>query len=91
MVEEAIEEGPAIRKPRATSHDVARLLLMLPLEPWRNSTPFFGAAAFCTVKIDDLNISEPSNDLFEDNYHKINRVSCWPVPRLPKAVISQLF
>ena len=29
---------------RKTSHDVARLLLMVSLEPWRNSTPFFGAA-----------------------------------------------
>ena len=24
---------------------------MVPLEPWRNSTPFFGAAAFCGTKI----------------------------------------
>ena len=25
---------------------------MTPMEPWRNSTPFFGAAAFCMTKID---------------------------------------
>merc|ERR1739844_783508 len=30
---------------------------MLPLEPWRNSTLFFGAAAFCTTKIDDFRTS----------------------------------
>ena len=33
---------------------------MSPMEPWRNSTPFFGAAAFCTINTDDLNTSEPS-------------------------------
>ena len=39
---------------RATSYDVACLLMMVPLEPWQNSTPIFGAAAFCTKKIDDF-------------------------------------
>ena len=42
---------------RETSYDVARLLLMVPLELWRNSTPIFGAAAFCTTKIDDFRAS----------------------------------
>ena len=42
---------------RARSHDAARLLLMVPIEPWRNSTPFFGAAVFCTTKIDDFRTS----------------------------------
>ena len=42
---------------RKTSYDVARLILMVPSEPWRNSTPFFGAAAFCTTKIDDFRTS----------------------------------
>ena len=27
---------------------------MVPSEPWRNSTPFFGAAAFCATKNDDF-------------------------------------
>ena len=30
---------------------------MVPIEPWRNSTPFFGAVAFCTTKIDDFRAS----------------------------------
>ena len=44
---------------RQTSYDVARLLLMVPIEPWRNSTPFFGAVAFCPTKIDDLKTKCP--------------------------------
>ena len=39
---------------RQTLYDVARLLLMILIEPWRNSTPFFGAEAFCTTKFDDF-------------------------------------
>ena len=27
---------------------------MVSLEPWRNSTPFFGAAVFCTTNIDNM-------------------------------------
>ena len=30
---------------------------MVPIEPWRNSTPDFGAAAFCTTKNDDFRAS----------------------------------
>ena len=48
---------------RGTSNDIARLLLMVPLEPWRNSTPFFGAAAFCTTKIDDFRTSSTLSSL----------------------------
>ena len=40
-----------------TSYNVARLLLMVPIELWRNSTAVFGAAAFCTTKIDDFRAS----------------------------------
>ena len=32
---------------------------MVPIEPWRNSTPFFGAVAFCTTKIDNLKTTCP--------------------------------
>ena len=39
---------------RQTSYDVARLLLMAPIDPWRNSTPVFGAVAFCTTNIEDF-------------------------------------
>ena len=30
---------------------------MVPIEPWRNSTPDFGAAVFCTTKTDDFRAS----------------------------------
>ena len=46
-----------VARRRQTSHDVARLLLMVPIEPWQNSTPIFGAAAFCTIKIEDFRAS----------------------------------
>ena len=43
--------------------DVARLLLMVPMEPWQNSTPFFGTATFCRTKIDDFRASLMSTSL----------------------------
>ena len=42
-------QGDAARR-REVSYDVARLLLMAPIDPWRNSTPVFGSVAFCTTK-----------------------------------------
>ena len=42
------------RRRREASCDVARLLLMAPIDPWRNSTPDFGAVAFCTTNIEDF-------------------------------------
>ena len=39
---------------RQSSYDVARLYLTEPTNFWRNSTPFFGAAAFCMTKIGDF-------------------------------------
>jgi len=48
--------GDVARRPQ-TSYGVARLLLMVPIDPWRNSTPLFGAEAFCTTKIDDFRTS----------------------------------
>jgi len=30
------------------------LLLIAPIDLWRNSTPFFGAVAFCTTKTVDF-------------------------------------
>ena len=56
------EFGDLARR-RETSHGVASLLLMVPLEPWRNSTPFFGAAAFCTTKIGDFRTSSALSSL----------------------------
>ena len=46
-----------VARRRQTSYDVARLLLMVPIELWQNSTIFFGAAAFCTSKIEDFRAS----------------------------------
>ena len=43
-----------VARRRQTSHDVARLLLMAPIDPWWNSTPVFGAVAFCTTNIKDF-------------------------------------
>ena len=55
---------------------------MSPIKPWRNSTPFFGAAALCTIKIEPELLTTwscskpPSNQLpellFEQNDNKIN-------------------
>ena len=39
---------------RNSSYDLARLHLVAPMDFWRNSTPFFGAAAFCTTKNGDF-------------------------------------
>ena len=44
-------------------YDIARLLLMVPLEPWQNSTPFFCAAAFCTTKNGDFRTSSTLSSL----------------------------
>ena len=48
---------PTHTRRRETSYDIARLLLIVPLEPWRNSTTLFGAAAFRTTKIDNFRAS----------------------------------
>ena len=53
------KSGDVARR-RQTSYGVARLLLMVPMEPWQNSTQVFGAAAFCTTKIDDFRASSTS-------------------------------
>ena len=45
--------GDSARR-RQTSYDVATLLLMAPIDPWQNSTPDFGALAFCTTNIEDF-------------------------------------
>ena len=43
-----------ITRRRQTLYEVARLCLMAQMDLWQNSTPFFGAAAFCTPKIDNF-------------------------------------
>ena len=45
------------RRRRQASYDVARLLLMAPIDPWRNSAPDFGAVAFCATNIEDFRTS----------------------------------
>ena len=46
-------QGDAARR-REASYDVDRLLLMAPIDPWRNSAPDFGAVAFCATNIEDF-------------------------------------
>ena len=41
-----------------SSHDIARLDLTAQMGFWQNSTPFFGAAAFCMTKIGDSHTNE---------------------------------
>ena len=36
---------------RIKVHVLMNIIMVLPLEPWRYSTPFFGATAICTTKI----------------------------------------
>ena len=55
-------QGDVARR-RQASYDVARLLLMAPIDPWRNSAPDFGAAAFCTTKIGDFRTSSTLSSL----------------------------
>ena len=43
-----------VARRRQTSCNVARLRLMPPMGLWRNSTPVFGAVAFCTTNIKDF-------------------------------------
>ena len=52
------------------SHDEARLLQVVSLEPWQNSTPFFGAAAFCTTKIGNFKTSFDV-ELFDDMVEEV--------------------
>ena len=40
----------SIQQHHQTSYIVARILLMTPIVPWRNSTPFLGEAAQCSTK-----------------------------------------
>ena len=43
-----------VARRRQRWHGVARLLLMAPIVPWRNSTQIFGAVALCTTNIEDF-------------------------------------
>ena len=46
-----------VARRRSASYDVARLLLMAPINPWQNFTADFGAVAFCTMNIEDFRSS----------------------------------
>ena len=50
---------------RQTSYNIARL-------PWQNSTPFFGAVAFCTTKIADLEDNLKNENDHQNLYHLKN-------------------
>ena len=41
----------SIQRHCQTSYSIAKILLMTPIVPWRNFTPFLCAAAFCRTKI----------------------------------------
>jgi len=49
-----LSNGTDIAQRRTSSYDVATLHLMAPMDFWRNSTPFFGAAVLCATKIVDF-------------------------------------
>ena len=67
-----------VARRRQTSYDVARLLLMAPIDPWRNSTPDFGAAAFCTTNIEDFRTPLMStSSTISSTYSSHNRSSRW--------------
>ena len=54
---------PLIFRKSATSLDV--VLLMVPIEPWQNCTPFFGAVAFCMKKLYDFRTTCPCRSHIE--------------------------
>ena len=60
------------KRRRQTSCDVARLQLMSPMGLWPNSTPFFGAAAFCTTKIDRFRAQAIDHSVLFSLYQFIN-------------------
>ena len=43
-----------IARRRTSSYNVVRVVVIVPLNCWQNFTPFFGALALCTMKIDDF-------------------------------------
>ena len=49
--------------------------LMVPIESWQNSTPEFGAAAFCTTKIDDFRASLMTTTLTTLSTYSLKRRS----------------
>ena len=46
---------------------------------WRNSTPFFGASAFCTTKIDRFRAQAIDNSVLFKLGASIPRTVCWSV------------
>ena len=64
-----------VARRRQTSYDVAILLLMVRIELWRDSTPVFGAAAFCTTKIEDFRASLALTSLTTSSMYSLKRRS----------------
>ena len=64
-----------VARRRQTLYDVVRLLMMVPIELWRNSTPVFGAAAFCTTKIEDFRASLALTSLTTSSMYSLKRRS----------------
>ena len=64
------------RRRHQKSYDVSRR--MAPIEPWRNSTPIFGAVAFCTTNIEDFRTSLMStSSTISSTYSSQNRPLMW--------------
>ena len=60
---------------RQTSYDVDRVLVMVPMESWRDSIPFFGAAASCKTKTRDFRASLTLTSLTKLSTHLSKRSS----------------
>ena len=55
-----------VARRRTSSYDVVRVVIIVPLNCWQNFTPFFGAVALCTMKIDDFRTQSTGTYLTDD-------------------------
>ena len=62
----SLEKNVDVARRRQSSYDVARLHLAAPIDFWRNSIPFFGAVALCTMEIDDFR-KRPQKSKYTEN------------------------
>ena len=59
-----------IARRRTSPYDVVRVVIIVPLNCWQNFTPFFGAVALCTMKIDDFRTQSTGTYLTDDKIEK---------------------
>ena len=67
----------SVARRRMASYDVARLLLMAPIDPWRNFTPDFGAVVFCTTNIEDFRTPLTSTSSTISSTYSSQKRSLW--------------